>query len=233
MTGDPIDRTLVQPAAAQARDPRSHRLLWFAGALIVVGVFGMAAWAFFSIRGLHTDVADARGAADTAGQSAQRLYDQVIKLGGTPVVQPPAQGVPGATGAAGPMGPQGVKGDKGEKGDPGDSPPCLADPAHCQGAAGAQGLGGAKGDAGEKGDKGDPGQNGQDGVDGRDGVSVTRQYFDRNADGECRNYNDFSDGRTRVDEGAAGDASCAPAEPPPSTTPSAVLPTGPTLRRRD
>jgi hypothetical protein len=241
MTGDPIDRTLVQPAAEQARDDRSHRLLYLAGALVVVGVLGLAVWAWLSIDGLRDDVAVATGHADTATSSAsdaasraQRLYDQVVKLGGTPVVQPPppvAVGPAGATGATGPIGP---KGDKGDPGTPGESPPCLADPAHCQGAAGAQGITGTKGDPGDKGDKGDPGQAGQDGKNGQDGVTVTRQYFDRNDAGECHNFTDFSDGRTRVDQGPAGDAACpAPATPPPTQTTPAILPPGVTKRRRD
>ena len=73
------------------------------------------------------------------------------------------------------------------------------------------------------------GPSGQNGHDGKDGISVNRVYFDRNTDGECRTYNDFSDGHTKVDEGPAGDSACAPTKNP---TPPAVLPTGTTFRRR-
>ena len=52
------------------------------------------------------------------------------------------------------------------------------------------------------------GNDGRDGQNGAPGVSVTKQYFDRDSSGACRNYNDFSDGRTRVDEGPAGDTAC-------------------------
>lgn len=240
MTGDPIDRTLVQPAAAQARDGRSHRLLYLAGALVVVGVLGLAAWAWFSIHSLSADVATADGDARTATTSAQdaagrakQLYDQVVKLGAVPVVQPPP---PVA------VGPAGETGATGAAGQPGQSPPCLLTATQCQGATGNPGQDGPPGTAGVPGPAGQdgtpgkdgaPGQDGAPGKDGASGTSVTRQYFDRDDQGACRSYNDYSDGRTRVDQGPAGDAACAPASPPPSTTPSAILPTGSTLRRRD
>ena len=234
MTGDSIDRTLVQPAADGARDSRSHRLLYLAGTLVVLGVLGLAAWSFFAIRGLHDDVTAAQGTADgatssarDAGDRAKQLYDQVVKLGAVPVVQPPppvAAGPAGATGATG---------------TPGQSPPCLLTAGQCVGAAGPGGPAGPEGKAGQTGatgpggPAGPAGPEGQPGHDGAPGASVTRQYFDRDADGQCRSYNDYSDGRTRIDQGEAGDAACAPTSPPPTTTPSAVLPTGTTLRRRD
>lgn len=243
MTGDQIDRTLVEPAAAQARDDRSHRLLNLAGVLVVVAVLGLAVWSWLSIHSLNADVATADSDARTATTSAQdaagraqQLYDQVKRLGGTPVVQPPPPiaagpaGQPGATGATGPAG---------------QNPPCLLTAQQCQGtdgkpgADGTQGVPGPVGPAGADGKDGQPGADGKPGADGApgkdgaDGVSVTRQYFDRDDQGACRNYSDFSDGRTRVDEGPAGDAACAPAKnPPPNTTPSAVLPAGTTIRRR-
>lgn len=240
MTGDPIDRTLVQPAAEQARDDQSHRRLYLAGALVVIGIVGLALWAWLSIHNLQDHVAAAEGDAHVATSSAQdaavrakQLYDQVVKLGGTPIVAPPPQpgpvGATGATGATGPVGPGGP---------PGQSPPCLATPQQCQGADGKPGQDGAPGPAGATGPAGKdgapgadgkPGADGAPGKDGADGVSVTRVYFDRNADGECRTYNDFSDGRAKVDEGPAGEAACAPAKNP---TPPAVLPTGTTIRRR-
>jgi len=242
MTGDPIDRTLVQPAAEQARDERSHRLLYLAGAMIVVGLLGLAVWAWLSIHSLQDHVAAAEGDAHSATSSAQdaagraqQLYDQVKQLGGTPVVQPPPPV------AVGPAGATGATGATGQRGEPGQSPPCLLTASQCVGPAGPGGPAGPEGKAGQTGatgpggpagPAGPEGKLGPEGPEGQPGTSVTRQYFDRNADGECRNYNDFSGGRVRVDEGPAGDAACAPAQSPPPTTPSAVLPTGTTLRRR-
>lgn len=71
---------------------------------------------------------------------------------------------------------------------------CASDGSPCRGTQGVQGV---------QGDR------------GPDGVSVTRQYFDRDDQGACRNFIDFSDGRTRVDQGPAGDAACPAAAPPP------------------
>lgn len=236
MTGDPIDRTLVQPAAEQARDDRSHRRLYLAGALIVLGILGLAAWAWVSINGLRDDVAVANGHVDRATTAAQdsatrsqQLYDQVLKLGGTPVVAPAQPGAPGATGATG------ATGSTGATGAPGPTPPCLLTATQCQGTDGQPGTDGAAGKdgvPGAPGKDGTPGKDGAPGKDGQPGASVTRQYFARDDQGTCHTYDDFSDGRTRVDEGPAGDAACAPAAPPPTTTPSAVLPSGTTLRRR-
>ncbi|EOD66915.1 collagen, partial [Amycolatopsis vancoresmycina DSM 44592] len=145
MTGDPIDRTLVQPAAEQARDDRSHRLLYFAGALIVLGVLGLAVWSWVSIHTLQ-------GRIDAATASGQQLYDQVKQLGGTPIVAPPQQ--PGPTGATGPAGPLGPMGPTGA---PGQSPPCLATETQCIGPAGPTGPAGTAGAPGETGPAGPTG----------------------------------------------------------------------------
>jgi len=59
---------------------------------------------------------------------------------------------------------------------------------------------------------------GQPGENGRDGVSVTRQYFARDDQGVCQTMVDFSDGRTGIIQGPAGDAACPPLAPP--TTPT-------------
>lgn len=238
MTGDPIDRTFVQPAAENARDPRSHRLIYLAGGLVVAGVLGLALWAYLSIHGLRSDITAAQGTASTATSAAsdardraQQLYNQVLNLGGTPVVQPGPAGAPGATGPQGPPGPQGPRGPQGE---PGTSPACVATAQQCQGSDGQPGSAGKSGADGSAGPAGPAGPAGQPGPAGPQGVSVTRQYFDRDDAGGCRNYNDFSDGRTRVDQGPANDAAC-PTTPPadPSTSPLAVLPSGTTIRRRN
>jgi len=224
---DVIDR-----AARESKDHRGHVLIWVSFAVFLLGAAALAAVVFIgrAQNGALADQVDTlTHRADTAESISGQLADQVRKLGGTPVVQPPAQGAPGATGATGAQGLQGVPGRDGPEGKPGPAPECLNTPQRCQGADGKPGADGAPGAAGTD---GAPGKDGAPGRDGAPGVSVTRQYFDRNADGECRNYNDFSDG-TQVDEGPAGDAACAPPAPPPTTTPSAVLPTGTTLRRRD
>ncbi|MFB9687717.1 hypothetical protein [Amycolatopsis plumensis] len=219
---DVIDR-----AARESKDHRGHLRIWLSGGLLLLGVLALAAAVFIG-RAQNDALADKVTAltarADTAEQAVGKLADQVRGLGAVPVAAPGQPGAVGATGATG------------QRGEPGQTPPCLLTATQCVGAPGKDGQPGQPGTNGVDGQPGQPGKdgaNGTDGKDGADGVSVTRQYFDRDADGRCRNFNDFSDGRTRIDEGPAGDAACAPATPPPTTTPSAVLPTGPTLRRRD
>lgn len=60
--------------------------------------------------------------------------------------------------------------------------------------------------------KGSPGDRGPE------GVSVTRQYFARDEQGTCQTMVDFSDGRTGIIQGPAGDAACPPVVPPPTPT---------------
>jgi len=225
---DVIDR-----AARESKDHRGHLRIWLSGAVLLLGVLALGAAVFIGRAqndALNDKVGTLTTRADTAEQAVGKLAEQVRALGAVPVVQAPPQATVGATGATG------------ATGAPGQSPTCLFTPQQCQGADGKPGVDGlpgipgAMGPAGKDGQPGADGRPGADGApgkDGVDGVSVTRTYFERNADGECRTYNDFSDSRTHVDEGPAGDAACAPAAPPPTTTPSAVMPSGPTLRRRD
>ena len=272
MTGDSIDRSVVQPAAEQARDSHTHRLWYAAGALVVIGVLGLAAWAWLSIHSLRDEVIAADTRTDRALTSVQQLYDQVKGMGGTPVVPAPA---------AGPTGPQGPGPTQaqidaavalqlaehpppaGQNATPAMVASAVADfltahppqpgrPPTAEEIASAASAYIAEHAADFRGQNGQnatdaqvadavgaycgahgscAGPPGQPGHEGAPGVSVTRQYFARDSSGACHNYNDFSDGRTRVDEGPAGDSACAPA-PPPSTTPSAILPTGAALRRR-
>jgi len=231
-------RDIVEDATHNAvRDVRARRTTWIAFVVLLASIILAALWFGPRLAAIddHSQEQDRRITEITAqaaknAADSQALRDQVVRLGGTPVVEPAQPGAVGATGATG------------ATGAPGQSPPCLFTAQQCQGADGkpgadgSQGVPGATGPAGKDGQPGADGKPGADGAPGKDGapgVSVTRQYFDRDTDGQCRSYNDFSDGRTRVDEGPAGDAACAPAQAPPPTTPSAVLPTGATLRRRD
>ncbi len=108
------------------------------------------------------------------------LSSQVRGLGGTPVVQP------GQTGAAGRDGVDGRDGKDGKDGAPGRdgiSPPCLAEPPHCQGADGTNGSDatGLPGQPGKDGADGKPGQDGRDGADGQPGPACPDGYELRDA----------------------------------------------------
>lgn len=79
------------------------------------------------------------------------------------------QAAAAAPGPPGELGPRGPKGDKGDPGADGQSPPCLADPPHCQGADGQDGVPGSAGVPGPAGPQGEPGPAGVDGQDGAPG----------------------------------------------------------------
>jgi type II secretory pathway pseudopilin PulG len=153
---DEIERTIVQPAAASARDQRMHWLLWLAGGLLLAGVAALAAVVWSQ----RATLAEVKASADANATMSRQLADQVRALGATPVVQPvPGPvGAPGATGAAGatgPQGPQGPAGPPGPKGDPG--------------AVGSAGAPGAAGPAGQPGTDGQPGATGPPGPPGDPG----------------------------------------------------------------
>ncbi|RSD26341.1 collagen-like domain-containing protein [Amycolatopsis eburnea] len=231
MTGE-IERGIVKPAAKEAREPRTQWLVYLGVTLVLGGLVWLAVIAFSQsgeIAALREDSRDGQGAI-------AQLAEQVRQLGGTPVVQPAPAGATGATGATGVPG---LPGRDGKDGAPGQTPPCLTTPQQCVGADGKPGQNGTPGTPGTAGTPGVAGTPGKDGApgtpgsDGKDGVSVTRQYFDRDDAGACHTYNDFSDGRTRVDQGAAGDAACPPSSPPPTETTPAVLPSALTNRRRE
>jgi len=124
MTGD-IDRTVVQPAADDARDDASHRWFFAGMAIMLVGVLGLTAFGFV----LATRLSDAKTqltTSDATAQSAysavQKLSKQVQDLGGTPVASAPAPGSPGQAGATGAPGPGGATGPKGDTGAVGPAP---------------------------------------------------------------------------------------------------------------
>lgn len=249
MTRDEV----IHQAAEESKDHRGHIVLWLCGALLMIGVLALAAVVFIG-RAQNDHLAGQVDAlthrAETAEQATGQLADQVRKLGAVPVVSPPQPSTtadPAVLRATvrtevenycaarnGCRGPDGVSPNldvivnqvlakvpapkDGRDGRDAPTPDWQAQvAAYC-------------GQAGEP-CRGKPGVDGQNGHDGAPGVSITRQYFDRDSSGQCRNYNDFSDGRTRVDEGQAGDVACAPSSPPTQTTP-AILPPGTTKRRR-
>lgn len=183
---DDARETIVAPAAQRARDVGGHRKIYVAGVLAVLSILALAALMLLrtSTQQAQIDALSASAADNHA--TAQKLYDQVLKLGGTPSVQPPA--VTGGAGPQGAQGVQGVSGAKGDKGDPGangtngTSPPCLSTPAQCQGAngtdgqpgaAGQPGQDGATGAKGDQGDKGDMGAQGPPGPTCPDGYTLT------------------------------------------------------------
>jgi len=181
MTGD-IDRTVVQPAADDARDDASHRWFFAGMAIMLVGVLGLTAFGFV----LATRLSDAKTQLTTSDATAQSAYSavqqlskQVQDLGGTPVASAPAPGSPGQAGATGAMGPGGAVGPKGDTGAVGPAPSTdflfsLIKPLIPAPIPGTNGTPGATGATGPKGDpgvsvKGDPGTNGTNGVDGATG----------------------------------------------------------------
>lgn len=153
MTND-LDRTIVQPAADQARDGRTHRVI--TGAILLLMAFCIALTGlFFVIRSQEADtkaeLAAVTQTATSAANAASALKNQVVKLGGVPVASPPEPGAPGLNGAQGPRGEQGLIGPQGMQGVPG-----------IQGVMGAMGIAGADGKSvvgpqGVQGVKGDTG----------------------------------------------------------------------------
>lgn len=180
---DDARETIVAPAAQRARDVGGHRKIWIAGALAVLSILVLAGLMLLRSATQQAQIDALTASAADNHAAAQTLADQVLKLGGTPNVQPPA-----VTGAVGPQGAQGIPGQKGDKGDPGQpgkdgtngqSPPCLSTPAQCQGADGTDGQPGAAGQPGKdgapgaKGDKGDTGAQGPPGPTCPDGYTLT------------------------------------------------------------
>lgn len=166
MTDDQVERGFVEPVAREVH--RGHRGLYVAAAAFAFGLV-VAAWVLFSqygeIRALET------GNAQRDGVISQ-LAQQVKGLGGTPVVQAPQPGAQGPVGTQGPVGPQGPPGPTGPQGPAGrdgQSPPCLADPAQCQGAAGQNGIAGPAGATGPAGPAGSQGPAGPAGPQGPSG----------------------------------------------------------------
>lgn len=159
---DPIEQRIVQPAAHDARDGRSHLIIYAAGAAVVAGIIGLALlwW------GQHGQITQLRADGNTTASQAQQLANQVRSLGGTPVVEPASpgpqgpQGLPGSNGATGSTGQTGAQGVPGQKGDKGDT-----------GAAGTNGSNGQNGNDGKTGPSGEPGATGAQGPAGAQGAT--------------------------------------------------------------
>jgi hypothetical protein len=104
---NPETLAAAKEAADDARDDRAHRWIVILAVTGIVGVLALAGLFFVQhqqIDGLKVQSQDNAQAADrnaTAARSlsadAQKLADQVVRLGATPVVQPPAA-VPTAVG---------------------------------------------------------------------------------------------------------------------------------------
>lgn len=153
----------------------THRIRsWFWVVLTIL----MFAFVMLTISNLKEDVRDsvavaeeATGVATEAQIAAQRLADQVERLGGKPVIDPgdlptiegpvgPAglPGLPGLPGVAGLDGEDGKNGKNGKDGQDGeDGAPGPAGPVGATGPAGPQGEQGPVGPQGEQGDVGPAG----------------------------------------------------------------------------
>jgi hypothetical protein len=157
---DPI-RDMVRPAAADARDTRSHRILYGAAILCVLGILALGALYLSSY--LHD--------RDVQGQLAgdvQVLDEQVRSMGGTPRATVP-EGIPGAAGAVGRQGERGPTGDAGPSGPAGPTGP--TGPTGPGGTPGQSGADGGAGQAGAAGASGQPGPTGPSGAPGPSGAS--------------------------------------------------------------
>jgi hypothetical protein len=163
---DPLRERVVHPAAEEARDARAHRIMWFAGGLVALGVVALGL--LYLLGYLHD-----RAVQDELSRDVSVLATQVHNLGGTPAVTMPAgvPGPPGANGAQGAQGPEGPPGPPGPKGDPGPAGPMGPNGSNGQsgadGATGAAGPSGAQGPAGPTGAQGAPGPAGPAGADGK------------------------------------------------------------------
>lgn len=196
MTGD-IDRTVVQPAADDARDTGGHRLIAFGLVMMFVGILGLVVFGVVlaaRLSSARTDLTSANGTAQSAYSAVQQLSKQVHDLGGIPVATAPAPGAPGQAGANGAPGLTGATGPKGDTGATGPAPstdflfslikPLIPAPVPgTNGADGAPGATGPKGDPGTPGatgPKGDPGVNGTDGAPGPAGPLCPDGYTSQN-----------------------------------------------------
>lgn len=108
--------------------------------------------------------------ASTRDAQLRALAAQVRRLGGTPVVTPPAAGSPGIPGATGPPGPAGPTGR------PGAGTPGPTGPTGGQGPAGPAGQS-VTGPPGPAGPAGPAGKDGKDGADGSPPTSWTWTYL--------------------------------------------------------
>lgn len=153
-------QNVVDEAVEEAHSSRDHFWLRF---FVVLAVVGVAALGLLLLLGSIKDNAqqnEIAGLYDTAtanADSVEKLRDQVIGLGGVPVVaSPEVPGPPGSPGANGPRGDTGPQGPPGSEGQPG--------PAGAPGLLGQTGPGGAAGVPGEPGPQGPPGEPGTNGT---------------------------------------------------------------------
>jgi hypothetical protein len=189
-----LERTVVAPAAADARDDASHRWFFVGMAVMLLGVVTLAVLYFAqasSINDTKSELATVSGIAQQAISTGHTLSDQVTKLGGTPAVQPPpadsvpgAPGTPGAAGATGATGGLGPQGPKGDTGAAGATPSTdfllsLIRPLIPAPVPGPPGVTGTQGDPGQSvtgpaGPAGPAGANGADGAPGAAGADGAR-----------------------------------------------------------
>ena len=231
-------RTIVDQATSHAvRDVRARHTTWVAFAVLLASIVLAAFW--FGPRLAEVDdrsqAQDTRigqlvAQADKNAADGQALRDQVVRLGGTPVVEPAQPGTAGATGATGPVG------QSGRDGRDGVTPPCMAEPDRCRGPVGAAGAAGADGKDGANGADGQSGQsppclaepgqcrgtdgrNGADGANGEDGqppAGWTTSYPDGTSE-TCARADPFDPGSPRYE--------CTRSAPP-STDPPLPIPGG-------
>jgi hypothetical protein len=123
----------------------------------------------------QSDRADLHGQLQQQEKASQTLARQVRRLGGTPLVSPPAEVTSGPSGPVGATGQRGAVGPSGPRGPAGvDGPAGSPGPVGPSGAPGAIGQPGPKGDTGPKGSAGEPGPAGPagpSGADGKDGAA--------------------------------------------------------------
>lgn len=169
-------RNIVDGATQNAvRDVRARRTTWIAFAVLLASIIVAALWfgprlTALGDRSLAQDqqITDLTKRSDKNASDGQALRDQVVRLGGTPVVEP---ALPGTAGQPG------TNGSNGTNGRDGTSPPCLLTAGQCEGAAGqdgaagVNGLNGAAGADGRDGVDGQPGAAGKDGANGQDGAA--------------------------------------------------------------
>lgn len=105
----PLQRSVVGPAAADARNQPAHRRLGVAGAAIAVGISGLALLLLLTYLDgrdreatLNAKVASITSQQAADANAADRLAKQVRALGAVPVVKPPPPGPPSAAPNAAP-----------------------------------------------------------------------------------------------------------------------------------
>lgn len=173
MTSDQAREIVDQATNNAVKDVRARRTTWIAFAVLLASIAVAVAW-FGPRLGEVDDRSQAQDArigqliaqADKNAADGQALRDQVVRLGGTPVVEP-AQ--PGVAGQPGPAGAPGIPGPVGPAGRDGTTPACYSEPNQCRGSDGKPGVAGQPGAAGEPGEPGEPGAAGPAGPVGPPG----------------------------------------------------------------